>query len=379
VNRCTHAWQRRGRSSGSGHSRVDAQAPIRVALIASARYAIRQPFAGGLEAHTWALARGLRQRGHHVTVFAGADCDPELAVRQITPGRVRLSSAARADVSMAPEDWLQDHHAYLQLMLELAAPGAPFDVVHNNCLHYLPLATARLLDVPMLSTLHTPPTPWLESAIQSGSCPVQFVAVSHHTAQAWRHQIPSVRVIANGVDPHRWRYGSGGEAAIWFGRLVPEKGADLAIRAAQLAGVELDLIGPIGDHRYFDDVIAPLLNARTHYLGHLDHHQLAERVARASVCLVTPRWDEPYGLVAAEALACGTPVCGFDRGALSEVLSADVAVLVAPDDVSALAAAIPVAAGLSREAARDRAMRHCSEDAMIDSYVGLYRDLVRSR
>jgi glycosyltransferase involved in cell wall biosynthesis len=352
---------------------------LRVALIASARYAIRQPFAGGLEAHTWALATGLRRRGHRVTVFAGAGCDPTLGVRQITPSRAELSPAARADVSMAPEDWLQDHHAYLQLMLELAAPDAPFDVVHNNCLHYLPLATARLLALPMISTLHTPPTPWLESAIQAATCPVHFVAVSRHTAAAWRHQIPSVEVIANGVDPTQWRQGSGGGPAVWFGRLVPEKGADLAIRASQRAGVALDVVGPVGDRAYFDAAVAPLLNATTRYLGHLDHPQLAQLVGRASVCLVTPRWDEPYGLVAAEALACGTPVAGFDRGALSEVLSDEVAVLVAPDDVAALAAAIPAAARLSRAAARDRAVLHCSEDAMVDSYVGLYRDLVVAR
>jgi glycosyltransferase involved in cell wall biosynthesis len=349
---------------------------LRIALIASARYAIRQPFAGGLEAHTWALARGLRQRGHHVTVFAGAGCDPELAVRQITPKRAELSAAARADVSMAPEIWLQDHHAYLQLMMDLAAPEAPFDVVHNNCLHYLPVATARLLKLPMVSTLHTPPTPWLESAIQSGSCPVHFVAVSRHTAHAWQPQIPTAHVIANGVDPAVWRFGEGGGPAIWFGRLVPEKGADLAIRAAQSAGVELELMGPIGDRAYYEHRIAPLLNDRTRYLGHLEHHQLAERLGRASVCLVTPRWDEPYGLVAAEALACGTPVCGFDRGALSEVLSERTAVLVPPDDVEALAAAIPVAARLSRIDARRRAVAHCSADVMVDSYVRLYHDLV---
>jgi glycosyltransferase involved in cell wall biosynthesis len=280
------------------------------------------------------------------------------------------------DVSMAREDWLQDHHAYLELMLELAAPDTPFDIVHNNCLHYLPLATARLLALPMISTLHTPPTPWLESAIQSGTCPVRFVSVSRHTAAAWRHQIPSVEVIANGVDPEQWREGSGGGPAIWFGRLVPEKGADLAIRAAQLAGVELDVVGPVGDAGYFEQCIAPLLNSNIRYLGHLDHARLAELVGRASVCLVTPRWDEPYGLVAAEALACGTPVAGFDRGALSEVLADDVAILVAPDDVAALAAAIPTARQLSRASARERAVRHCSEDAMIDSYVSLYRQLV---
>jgi glycosyltransferase involved in cell wall biosynthesis len=349
---------------------------LRVALIASARYAIRQPFAGGLEAHTWALARGLRRRGHTVTVFAGAGCDPDLAVREIIPSRVQLSSAARADVSMAPADWLQDHHAYLQLMMDLATPQAPFDLVHNNCLHYLPLATARLLTLPMISTLHTPPTPWLESAIQTGTCPVHFVAVSHHTARAWEPQLPEVQVIANGVDPNLWRYGPGGGPAVWFGRLVPEKGAELAIRAAQLAGVDLEIMGPIGDHAYFERHVAPLLDARTRYVGHLNHSQLAERVRQASVCLITPRWDEPYGLVAAEALACGTPVAGFNRGALSEVLSTDVAVLVPPDDVAALADAIPLARALSRAAARRRAVVHCSQDAMIDAYIDLYRNLV---
>jgi glycosyltransferase involved in cell wall biosynthesis len=373
VDSC--ALPRRPRASVLG---IDAS-PLRVALIASAKYPIRQPFAGGMEAHTWALARGLRQRGHIVTVFAGAGCDPDLSVSQITPKRVQLSPAARTDVSMAPADWLQDHHAYLQLMMDLAAPDAPFDVVHNNCLHYLPLATARLLTLPMVSTLHTPPTPWLESAIQTGTCPVHFVAVSQHTARAWQHQIPTVRVISNGVNPDRWRYGAGGGGAVWFGRLVPEKGADLAIRAAHLAGVDLELMGPIGDRTYFDREIAPLLDRHTRYLGHLDHSQLAERVARASVCLVTPRWDEPYGLVVAEALACGTPVCGFDRGALSELLSEDVAVLVAPDDVAALAAGIAKASRLPRAVARDRAVRHCSEDAMVDSYVRLYQELVPQR
>ena len=135
--------------------------PLRTALIASARFAIAEPFAGGLEAHTWALAQGLRRRGHAVTVFAGAGSDPDLGVRQLTAARPRISDAARADVSMPARDWLDEHHAYLQLLLDLADHGqADFDVVHNNSLHYLPIAMARTLPVPMISTLHTPPTPW---------------------------------------------------------------------------------------------------------------------------------------------------------------------------------------------------------------------------
>ena len=98
-------------------------------------------------------------------------------------------------------------------------------------------------------------------------------------------------------------------------------------------------------------------------------------MGEASVALVTPCWDEPYGLVVAEALACGTPVCAFARGALPELLDADCGRLVEPGDVEALAAALPDAAGLSRAAARERAVRDCSLEVMVDRYVELYDEL----
>jgi glycosyltransferase involved in cell wall biosynthesis len=348
---------------------------LRVALIAAARFPIREPFAGGLEAHTWVLARGLKRRGHRVTVFAGAGCDPELGVRELRPIRPWISEGARADVSMPARAWLDEHHAYLQLLMELAAGGrADFDVVHNNCLHHLPIAMARLLPVPMISTLHTPPTPWLESAVQAGPCPVIFTAVSRSTSRAWRHAIPAIRVIRNGVDLDKWRPGPGGGPPLWSGRLVPEKGADLAIRAARRAGQPLDLVGPIADPRYFAARVEPLLGGGVRYRGHLTHDQLAVLLGRASACLVTPRWDEPYGLVAAEALACGTPVCGFARGALPELLDEQCAVLVEPNDVEALAAGLLAAARLPRAAARAHAAACCSQDRMIEQYENLYRE-----
>lgn len=347
--------------------------PARIAIIGSVRHAIREPFAGGLEAHTWALARALRQRGHEVTVFAGPGCDPALDVQEMPVRWPRISKAARADVSMTAESWLEEHHAYLTLMLELSRTRR-FDVVHNNCLHHLPIAMAPALSTPMVATLHTPPTPWLESAIQTGPSPVTFVAVSEHTARAWQSSTPA-EVIRNGVDLDRWQPGAGGGPAIWFGRLVPEKGADLAIRAAQEAGLELDLVGPMSDRGWFDDRIAPHLGPQIRHLGHLDHAALAARVGSASVTLVTPRWDEPYGLVVAESLACGTPVAAFDRGAVAELLDDECGVLVAPDDVPGLADAAVRAAALPRRHARARAMNHCSLAHMIDAYESLYTRL----
>ena len=242
---------------------------LRIALIASARHPIRQPFAGGLEAQTWVLADGLRRRGHQVALFAAPGSDPALGADLLSVHRLDISPAARRDVSMPDAQWLAEHHAYLSLMLRLMHDGHAYDVVHNNSLHYLPLAMARALNVPVLTTLHTPPTPWLESAILSGPCPATFTAVSARTAAAWRHVVPAATPILNGIDLDVWRPGPGGGPLVWFGRLVPEKGADLAIEAARRADLPLQLVGPVSDPDFFAERIRPHLGDGVDYLGHL--------------------------------------------------------------------------------------------------------------
>jgi glycosyltransferase involved in cell wall biosynthesis len=351
---------------------------LRIAIIAAARFPVAEPFAGGLEAHVWGLADRLRRRGHAVTLFAGPGSDPSLGIELLDLQRPRLSDAARADISMTAPEWVDEHHAYLRLMLRLGRSAAEdFDVIHNHSLHYLPVAMAATVDVPIISTLHTPPTPWLESAIQAGDdCPVDFVAVSEHTVRAWSHLLPHAHVIHNGVDVDRWCPGPGGGPPVWFGRIAPEKGTHLAIDAAVLAGTGLQLAGPVSDQRYFEAEIRPRLASEgIEYVGHLTHSALVRLLGAASVALVTPCWDEPYGLVVAEALACGTPVCAFARGALPELLNEQCGRLVASGDVEALAAALGPARGLSRTAARTHAVHTCSLDAMVDGYVELYETL----
>lgn len=349
---------------------------MRVALIASARYPIVQPFAGGMEAHTWALATELRRRGHDVEVFAGAGSDPNLRVRDL--GRpLRLSSAASNDASMTSRHWIDEHHAYLSLMLSLAESPDRFDLIHNNSLHYLPVAMAPALPSPLVTTLHTPPTPWLESAIQASTVrQVTFVAVSEHTAAAWRPLVRHAHVVHNGVDPGSWPLGAGGDALAWAGRLVPEKGAPKAIHAARRAGRKLRLAGPVHDREYFDARIRPLLGGDVTYVGHLDDRELAHLFGSSAATMVTPCWDEPYGLVVAQSLACGTPVCGFARGALPEIVTPACGRLVPGDDVDALASVVDETTRLSRQAAHDRAVSACSHENMVTGYERLYGELV---
>ncbi|HWF33149.1 MAG TPA: glycosyltransferase [Solirubrobacteraceae bacterium] len=353
---------------------------LRIAVLAAARHPIREPFAGGLEAHVHSLAVSLAARGHDVVLFGGPGSEPLAGVRVRGLARPTLSAAACADASMTSVEQVGEHHAYLRLMLELSASDE-FDVIHNHSLHYLPIAMAPALSTPMITTLHTPPTPWLESAIQAtnGTSLTTFVAVSRHTARAWSHLLRSPRVVHNGVDLERWRPGPGGGPPIWFGRITPEKGTHLAIEAAEHAEEYLSIAGPVSDRDYFDFEVKPRLNEKIRYLGHLSRAELARHVGRARTALITPCWEEPYGLVVMEALACGTPVCGFDRGALAELVDDSCARLVAPDDARALAKALPVAASLARSDARARAERAGAQTCMIASYERLYAEVARER
>lgn len=345
---------------------------MRICLIASSRFPIREPFHGGLEAHTASLAENLVARGHEVSVFASAGSDPRLGVHELEVSAFEPSAAARQDVGAMPGTWMQEHHAYLGLMMELARSGAGrFDVVHNNSLHHLPVAMSELIDLPVVSTLHTPPLPWLESALAISRGATTFVAVSRHTAASWQHVV-TCEVVLNGIDTDRWRAGPGGDRAVWTGRLVPEKAPHLAILAARGAGIAIDLAGPRMDEGYFTREVEPLLGDDARYLGHLCSDALLELVGHAAVAVVSPVWDEPYGLVAAEAMSCGTPVAAFRRGALGEIVVDGAGALARAEDVGDLAAAIRLAQHVDRADVRRHAVEHLGADRMVDSYEDIY-------
>ena len=345
---------------------------MRLAFIGHHVAPIRPPFAGGVESLTWYLARWLARRDHEVVLFAPPTSSvPGVEVRELDLD-IELTPASRADVSMPPPAFMAAHHAYSRVMARLAEDPEGFDLVHSHTLHYVPVLLAPLLSVPTLLTLHTPPTPWLESALRSSRQLPALSAVSSATAELWSDIVHVTEIVPNGVDHAAWPLGEGGSDLVWCGRMVPEKAPHLAIDAARLAGLQLRLAGPIVDAAFWEAEVAPRLGEDVHYAGHLGHRALADLVGGSLVALMTPAWEEPFGLAAAEAMATGTPVAAFARGGLREIVTPDVGALARPGDVGSLAEAIRRAARLPRHAVRARAMRRLGIDAMGGGYERLY-------
>jgi glycosyltransferase involved in cell wall biosynthesis len=152
----------------------------------------------------------------------------------------------------------------------------------------------------------------------------------------------------------------------------------LAIAASRKARLDLRIAGPISDRAYFERDIAPALDQHARYAGHLSHSELANLIGGASALLFSPLWDEPYGLVLAEALACGTPIASFARGAVAEILDASCGIMVPPGDVGALAQAARDVQHLRRSDCRRRAEDIADFGVMISQYEGMYHRLIQS-
>jgi glycosyltransferase involved in cell wall biosynthesis len=281
---------------------------MRIGLIAPPWIPVPPPRYGGTEAVVDNLARGLLEAGHDVRLFT---------VEESTCPVPRLHRYPAA-VSPMGDSALELAHA-------LSAYDAfrDMDVIHDHTLAGPVLAHPRRTSPALVVTHHGPFSPDMRTIFAAAARQAAVVAISHAQAESAR-TVPISAVIHHGIDTALYRAGPGdGGFAMFIGRMSPDKGADRAVRVAHRAGVRLVIVTKMREdpeREYFDRAVAPLLDAQDDLLVEPDEAVRIDLLGRAEVLLDPIDWPEPFGLVMAEALSCGTPVLAYPRGAAPEIV-----------------------------------------------------------
>jgi glycosyltransferase involved in cell wall biosynthesis len=351
---------------------------MKVAIMAPLVSAIREPQGGGSQAFVSDLARGLAGRGHEVHVYAATGSqipgvtviDTGVDPRSLAGSLYRAAGQVNRDLAPAEAAFARAYRAVRKNR---------YDLIHNHAFDAPAISLAAGLGPAVVHTLHLPPDAAIAAALrqaaQGGQSPA-VACVSAFQAGTWR---AAARVDA--ILPPYVPTGSvpwsdaAGDGAVFAGRLSPEKGAAEAIGIAQAAGARIDVYGDAYDAGYARDQIAPRRDAP----GVVVHPGVPRAsmwaaMARAAVVVCPARWDEPFGMAAADAQACGTPVVAFRRGGLAEIVVDGVTgFLVAPDDLQAAADCVRKTAQISRAACRDHAEKHLDLERSLDAHEQFYR------
>lgn len=323
---------------------------------------------GGIETFLADLVVAQQQLGHDVTLVAAADSEVPVPLVEAVPESL---------VPVMERGEAGEYGYYEQELVGAALRAAAHaDVVHN---HVLP--GALVLDAalggapPVLHTLHGQLTQDVAWSLRHH--PRAVVGVSNVQSQLAQAQgVQLFGVSHNGIDMQGLPFSPrAGDDLLFLGRIEPQKGPDLAIRAARTIGRRIVLAGPVTDRPFFDEVVAPLLADDAEHVGVLGREQKYAALARSACLLVPSRWTEPFGMVAVEAMAVGTPVAALAAGALPEVVDDGVTGRVV-DDTADLVDAVREACELDRELVRKTAWQRFHITAAAERYLGLYEQLL---
>ena len=336
---------------------------MRIAHIAPVATTIPPPKSGSVETMTSLLTERLVARGHDVSLFATADSTTKAKLCAIYP------RGYWHDENMWPWE--------LYEMLNLAAAverAREFDIIHYEAAYYpMSLAFARLSPTPIVQTLHHSPSE-AEINLWSRYPEAPFVAISNEQARL----LTGVNVIAtvlHGVDTDNFTFRERPDDYLLFlGRFTEGKGVLQAIEIARRVGMRLILAA--AEEEYYREKVAPHVDGHhVVYFGEADFAAKVKLYGGARALLYPIQAREPFGLVLAEAMACGTPVAALDRGAVREVVDDGVTGIVFTD-LEHMVNDLPRVFELDRRRVHERAVARFGLDRMVDGYLDVYANVI---
>ncbi len=345
---------------------------LRIAHIAPLWFTVPPTRYGGTERVVAGLVDGQVAAGHDVTLFAA-------------PGsrtRGRLVSVSRSALSEMGVVWGASSWD-IRNVSEAFGRAGEFDVIHSHA-EYPALFFQDLVSTPVIHTLHWSlafPKPDLSDRLQMytlyrSKARVVFLSRAHRRTSRVRFR--ESYVVYNGVPTSHFRFKQKpDDYFLWIGRICRIKGIENAIAAARRAGVKLLLAGPVhaGNREYFQSAVRPYLTRKIQYIGEASQEELPALYGGARALLFPITWDEPFGLVIAESLSCGTPVIAYPRGSVPELVQDRKTGYIA-HSVSDVVRCIRHIDEIDRSLCRRRAEDRFSNERMVQSYEALYRKVL---
>jgi glycosyltransferase involved in cell wall biosynthesis len=335
---------------------------VKIAEIAPPYLTVPPADYGGIEMVVALLADGLVRRGHDVTLFASVGSNTAARVVSTLERAPGAEALGEVEYGLA-----HDVSAYLQ--------AGEFDVVHDHTVGGPALAALVTSRPPVVHTLHGPWTDAARAYYGRLQGRVSLVAISE-TQRADNLDVEYAGVVPNGIDLSSYPLREEKEDVLAFmGRSNPEKAPDLAVEVAKQAGLPLVMAvkrAEAAERQYWDEVVVPRLSGEEEIYDTVGHDEKVELLGRARAFLMPIRWSEPFGLVMAEAMACGTPVIARPLGAAPEVVEDGVSGFLR-SSIEEMAEAVALAPTLSPRACRERVATHYSAEAMVDGYERVFK------
>jgi glycosyltransferase involved in cell wall biosynthesis len=323
------------------------------------------------------LANRLVDRGHHVTLFAAKESQTKakLEHRDISVRDFEVNGQRNADKINFLDNALLAHMYKRSL-------GGEFDLIHVHHSVSRSIYFTEFSPVPTLITLHDPILKQAYIYPSYKHVPqLHLVPISHNQTTAMP-DLPYTEVVYNGVDQQIFTFGAQpGTYLVAASRIVPEKGFHTAIEVAHKLGIPLYIAGSVNPDsprsvKYWNEAIAPHIDQRqVFYCGLLEPQQLAALYRGAMALLFPIEWDEPFGLVMAEAMSCGTPVVAFRRGAVPEVVD-DRRTGFVVDNQAEMIRAVSTIAQIKRADCRTYVEQKFSLESMVNGYESVYQQIL---
>lgn len=364
---------------------------MKIALVSTIHNQITPSSIGGIEVFNYNLAKELAERGHELVVFASSDSEVPGKLYSVCPKALFHTDIDPNEAQVMRKLIYLENHYYIKALEYIKQNN--FDIIHHSHTSFLPMYLAYRFQIPQILTIHMTANSNITlnqdlTEIFHNQGEIGLISISKRQEEILKDLI-FFKNIYNGIDLDNFTFNEKPQNYFaWMGRIAPNKGMKESVEIALEADVKLKLAGNIGVGKvvtdYFNSIKPSFKNKNIEFLGRADSKLRNKLLNNARGLLFPIQWEEPFGLVMIETMACGTPVVAFNRGSVPEIVKDGETGFICPaGDIDAMVKAVKKIYEMPEDqykkmrlACRKHVEEKFTVEKMVDGYEGVYEKVI---